>query len=76
MKWALATLAIVLVAPFFLVSRKWLTRAAGWMNVAAAAAGVAGFFDNAWLVWTIGLMAAALLADAGTLRFVRYEPAS
>ncbi len=50
-KWTLVFVAIALLSSFFLASRKWTMRTVGGLYAVAAALGLYGVHNNAFLVW-------------------------
>lgn len=75
-KWSCASVAMVVLALFFLDARRWGARMVGVVNFAAGALMCWGLVNNSVLVWGGGLMAAGVLASAVTLKSVTYEPAA
>jgi len=75
-KWSCASAAMVALALFFLDARQWRVRLVGAVNFAAGALICWGLVNNSLLVWAGGVMAAAVLASAATLKSVTYEPAA
>jgi hypothetical protein len=75
-KWSCASVAMVVLALFFLNARRWRLRMVGVLNLAAGALTCWGLVNNSILVWGGGMMAAGVLASAATLRSVTYEPAA
>jgi hypothetical protein len=75
-KWSCASVAMVVLALFFLDARRWRVRMVGVLNLAAGALTCWGLVNNSILVWGGGVMAAGVLASAATLKSVTYEPAA
>lgn len=75
-KWAFAAAAIALLGVLTLRSRRWYLRLIGGVDVLAAAMIVWGLIDNSWLVWAGAPLAAGMIANAATLKFLIHEPAS
>jgi hypothetical protein len=75
-KWSCASVAMVVLALFFLDARRWRGRMVGVLNIAAGALTCWGLVNNSVLVWGGGLMAAGVLASAATLKSITYEPAA
>ena len=75
-KWSCASVAMVVLALFFLDASRWRVRMVGAVNFAAGALTYWGLVDNSILVWGGGVMAAGVLASAATLKSVTYEPAA
>ena len=72
-KWAALAATILVMSVFFCLSKDWLTRLVGAIDIAGGAVVIAGLFRNPLLPWGALLMGAAIVASAGTLKFVRYE---
>ena len=75
-KWSCASVAMVVLALFYLDARRWRVRMVGAVNFAAGALTCWGLVNNSMLVWGGGVMAAGVLASAATLKSVTYEPAA
>jgi hypothetical protein len=75
-KWSCASVAMVVLAIFFLDARRWGVRMVGAVNLAAGALTCWGLADNSVLVWAGGVMAAGVLASAATLKSVTHESAA
>lgn len=75
-KWSCASVAMVVLALFYLDARPWRVRMVGVVNFAAGALTCWGLVNNSMLVWGGALMAAGVLASAATLKSVTYEPAA
>jgi hypothetical protein len=70
-KWTLVWVALVLLGRFFVRQQGWQRRAVGVANLAAAALGFYGLFDNAFLViaglpMLVGLIGVAVLGFSPT----------
>jgi hypothetical protein len=76
LKWSLVSLAMVLVAIFYLDARRWYLRLLGLLDLAAGALTCWGMFHNAWLPWAGAALFIALLASAATLKFLTHESAT
>ena len=75
-KWSCASMAMVVIALFFLDGRRWRLRMVGVVNFAAGALICWGLVSNSMLVWGGAMMAAGVLASAATLKSVTHEPAA
>ena len=75
-KWMLAAIAIGLLGAFTLRSRRWYLRLIAGVDFLAAATILWGLVDNPWLVWAGAPLAAGMIANAATLKFLIAEPAT
>ena len=69
-KWGSAAAAIATLGVFTLRSRRLYLRLIGCVDVSAAALILWGLIDNAWLVWAGLPLAAGMIANAATLKFL------
>jgi len=72
-KWMSAAIAIGLVGVFTLRARKWYFRLIGAVDLLAAAMILWGVNDNPMLVWAGMPLAAGMIANAATLKFLVAE---
>jgi hypothetical protein len=75
LKWMFAAIAIGLLGAFTLHSRRWYMRLIAAVDFVAAALILWGLTDNPWLVWAGAPLAAGMIANAATLRFLTAESA-
>ena len=75
-KWISAALAIGTLGVFTLHSRRWYLKLIGGVDLLAAALILWGLVDNPWLVWAGFPLAAGMIANAATLKFLTHEPAT
>jgi hypothetical protein len=75
-KWMLAAITIILLGAFTLRSRRWYMRLIAAVDFLAAALILWGIVDNPWLVWAGVPLAAGMIANAATLKFLVTEPST
>jgi hypothetical protein len=73
-KWGFAAAAIAALGVFTWRSRRWYLKLIAGVDLAAAALILWGLVDNAWLVWAGLPLAAGMIANAATLKFLIHEP--
>ena len=69
-KWGLAAAAIAALGVFTLRSSRWFLRLIGGVDLLAAGMILWGLVDNPWLVWAGLPLAAGMIANAATLKFL------
>ena len=69
-KWGFAALTIVTLAAFTLRSRRWFMRLIAGLDVLAFGLILWGLVDNPWLVWAGFALAAGMILNAATLKFL------
>ena len=72
-KWICAAVAIGALGVFTLFARKWYFRLIGAVDLLAAGMILWGLVDNPTLVWAGMLLAAGMIANAATLKFLLRE---
>jgi hypothetical protein len=72
-KWMFAAVAIGLLGALTLRSRRWFMRLIAAVDFVAAGMILRGLTDNPWLVWAGALLAAGMIANAATLKFLTVE---
>jgi hypothetical protein len=75
-KWGSASLTIATLGVFTLHSPRWYMKLIGGVDLLAAALIQWGMVDNRWLVWAGLLLAAGMIANAATLKFLTHESAT
>ena len=75
-KWSFAAAAIALLGAFTMAGRRWYLKLIGAVDLLAAALVLWGLIDNPVLVWAGAPLAAGMIANAATLKFLIHEPAS
>lgn len=69
-KWGFASITMAILAVFTLRSRRWFLRLIGGIDVLAFGMILWGLVENPWLVWAGFALAAGMIANAATLKFL------
>lgn len=69
-KWAFAATAIVVLGVFTWRSGRWYLKLIAAFDLLAAVLILGGLVENAWLVWAGFALAAGMIANAATLKFL------